>query len=163
MIYKNEFKDYFKSGLIYGLIMGIFIAISTMNMLIGVILGIFAGALFGFFIFIFSRSIEKKMIKKRQEISAERRIICDGAATFRGQGGWLFFTDSALEFYPHKFNSSTKFLLLPNNKLNSTVADKNKIIITAFGDKKFEIIVVKSTEWKKQIDGFFKAAEENTH
>ena len=161
MIIKNRFQDFFKSGIIYGSFMGLFVGLSTQSFLLGLIMGIFAGALFGFLLFISTINQSKKFIAKRNEISSQRRIICEGPANFKNRGGWLFFTEEALEFYPSKFYPSQRYLILPLTKLTSSMTTSNKLEITAFDNKKFLFVVANNKEWKRQIDGYFRFLAEN--
>ena len=110
MTYRNGIKEYFSTGILFGIPMGLFFGLVHLNLIVGLIGGIMSGALFAFLIFLFCKVMEKKFIKKHEEISRERKIICDGGATYEGLGGWLFFTENALEFYPHKINYSFDFM-----------------------------------------------------
>ena len=95
---------------------------------------------------------ENKFDKKRTEIARERKIICDGGATINGNGGWMFFTENGIEFYPHKINISTKEIVIPMNTIESVKTNKNQILVHANG-KTIAIVVSHNKEWKKQIEG----------
>ena len=156
MTYRNGIKEYFSTGILFGIPMGLFFGLVHLNLIVGLIGGIMSGALFAFLIFLFCKVMEKKFIKKHEEISRERKIICDGGATYEGLGGWLFFTENALEFYPHKINYSTKKLTIPLEKINSVSIKRNNIVIDAFEGKKFPIVVSHANEWKAQIEQVIK-------
>ena len=113
MTFKNGAKEYLLTGVLFGIPMCLLFSIYTLNIIIGLILGILSGLLFTFLIFLFSKFMENKFAKIRLEISKDRKVICDGAATMHGNGGWLFLTELGLEFYPHKINMSTKEIKIP--------------------------------------------------
>ena len=117
MTYKNGIKEYMLTGVIFGVPMGILFGLMHLSLLLGVITGFLCGFLFALLIFLFVKYQEKKFDKKRAEIAKERKIFCDGAATINGNGGWLFFTEKGLEFYPHKINTSTKEIVIPINTI----------------------------------------------
>lgn len=156
MIYRNGIKEYLSTGVLFGVPMGLFFGIEHFSLIVGLTGGIMSGTLFAFLIFLFCKIMEKKFDKKREEISRERKIICDGGATYEGLGGWLFFTENSLEFYPHKINYSTKQLTIPREKINSVSIKRNNIIIDAFEGKKFPIVVSHTNEWKTQIETVIK-------
>ena len=156
MIYRNGIKEYFSTGILFGIPMGLFYGLEYLNFIVGIIVGITSGSLFAFLIFLFCKVMEKNFTKKREEICRERKVICDGGATYEGIGGWLFFTENTLEFYPHKINYSTKQLTIPCEKINSVSIKRNNIIIDAFEEKKFSIVVSHTDEWKAQIEKVIK-------
>ena len=152
MIYRNGFKEYFISGIIFGIPMGLLGVLQYRSLFIGLLSGVLCGVLFALFIFIFIKITEKKFDKMRVEIASTRKIICDGGATVNGNGGWLFFTERGLEFYPHKINLSTKEVFLPFDALRSVSTKGNQIIIEDATGAKLVAVVSKNKEWKKQID-----------
>ncbi len=151
MVFKNGFKEYAVSGLIFGGLMGVMWTIMY-GIVVGLISGITAGATFAFFIFLFVKSQEKKFSKMREEISYQRRVICDGGATFSGNGGWMFLTDYGIEFYPHKVNFSQNKLFIPIAYIANVTAKYNKIGIDTVDGMHFDIVVSNSGGWKEQID-----------
>ncbi|MBE6595727.1 MAG: hypothetical protein E7644_08015 [Ruminococcaceae bacterium] len=152
MTYKNGIKEYTLTGVIFGVPMGILFGLIHLSLLLGIITGFLCGFLFTLLIFLFMKYQEKKFDKKRTEIAKERKIICDGAATINGNGGWLFFTENGIEFYPHKINISTEEIVIPMNTIESVTANKNQILVRASG-KTVEIVVSHNKGWKKQIEG----------
>ncbi len=152
MIYKNGFKEYALSGGIYGLLMGICFGIMHRSVITGVITGVLCGGLFAFFIFLFCSHQEKKFDKKREEISKERTIFCDGGATLNGVGGWLFFTTQGLEFYPHKVNFSRTEIIIPLQAIKGVKSIKNQIVVEGADNASFAIIVSHNKEWQTQIE-----------
>ncbi len=151
MTYKNGAKEYFLTGVLFGVPMGILFGFIYFDLLLGVLAGVFSGALYALLIFAFIKFQEKKYDKKRMELALERRIICDGAATIGGNGGWLFLTEYGLEFYPHKVNLSTQEIMIPISTVQSVGINKNQIIVCANGIT-FPILVTHSKEWKWQIE-----------
>ena len=151
MTYKNGIKEYALTGVMFGVPMGILFGLMHLSLLLGVITGFLCGFLFAFLIFLFVKYQEKKFDKKRTEIAKERKIICDGGATINGNGGWMFFTENGIEFYPHKINISTKEIVIPTNTIESVKTNKNQILVSANG-KTIAIVVSHNKEWKKQIE-----------
>ena len=108
MVYKNEVKDYvlicLGGGLVFGLLEGLIMS----NMITGLISGAFFGVAFLVFMVIFTNNLEKKSAQLRAEIAKVRKIICEGPANHKkganAIGGWLFLSEDAIEFYPHKMN-----------------------------------------------------------
>ena len=151
MTYKNGIKEYALSGAIFGALIGILFGVRYLDLLIGVICGVLSGLLFAVLIFAFIKYQEKKFDKKRIEIAKERVIICDGVATINGNGGWMFFTENGLEFYPHKINLSTKEIVISRDTIKKVITYKNKLIINP-GENPVTVIVSHSKEWKAQIE-----------
>ena len=151
MTYKNGIKEYSLSAALFGIPMGVIHGLGKASVIQGVIYGVICGVLFALFLFIFISITEKKFDKKREEIAKERKIICDGAATINGNGGWMFFTEYGIEFYPHKINFSTKEIIIPINTIESVKTHRNQIIVSADG-KAVAILVSHNSEWKEQID-----------
>ena len=152
MTYKNGIKEYALTGVMFGVPMGILFGLMHLSLLLGIITGFLCGFLFTLLIFLFIKYQEKKFDKKRTEIAKERKIICDGGATINGNGGWMFFTENGIEFYPHKINISTKEIVIPMNTIESVKTNKNQILVHANG-KTIAIVVSHNKEWKKQIEG----------
>ncbi|MBQ7379918.1 MAG: hypothetical protein IJW70_09630 [Clostridia bacterium] len=151
MIYRNGIKEYGLMGVLFGIPMGVMFGLRHLNLLIGIILGVLCGFLFAFLMFLFVKYQEKKFDKKREQIAKERRIICDGGATVNGNGGWMFFTEQGLEFYPHKINLSTKEIIIPMHTITSVKTYRNQILVSANGQV-VAVVVSYNKEWKKQID-----------
>ena len=142
MTYKNGIKEYALTGVMFGVPMGILFGLMHLSLLLGVITGFLCGFLFAFLIFLFVKYQEKKFDKKRTEIAKERKIICDGGATINGNGGWMFFTENGIEFYPHKINISTKEILTlnvlgdyPNNEASIIIKLANLDSINVVSEK----------------------------
>lgn len=151
MIFKNGFKEYALSGGIFGVFMGIYFGIIYRSIITGVITGALCGVLFGLFIFLFCRHQEKKFDIKRDEISKERKIFCDGGATLNGVGGWLFFTTQGLEFYPHKINFTQKVVIIPFCEVKLLSSATNCITIKNSNNDVFIYRVSHRKEWTEVI------------
>lgn len=151
MTYKNGIKEYTISTLLFGGPMGFLYGIMNQSALIGVISGIFCGCFFTLLIFGFVKIQEKKYDKKRFEIAKERKIVCDGGANVQGNGGWMFFTEYGLEFYPHKINISQKGLMIPISVIKSVKTNKNQLIVDTIENSTFAIVVSHNKEWVEQI------------
>ncbi len=152
MIYRNGIKEYGLMGVLFGIPMGAMFGLKYLSLLTGIISGVLCGFLFAFLMFLFVKYQEKKFDKKREQIAKERKIICDGGATLNGNGGWMFFTEQGLEFYPHKINLSTKEIMIPMQSIASVKTYRNQILVSTNGQV-VTIVVSHNKEWKKQIDG----------
>ncbi len=151
MIYRNGIKEYGLMGVLFGIPMGAMFGLKYLSLLTGIISGVLCGFLFAFLMFLFVKYQEKKFDKKREQIAKERKIICDGGATVNGNGGWMFFTEQGLEFYPHKINLSTKEIMIPMQSIASVKTYRNQILVSA-NNQVVGIVVSHNKEWKKQID-----------
>ncbi len=156
MIYKNGIKEYTMSTLLFGCPMGFMFGFMHQSILLGIVCGFFSGFLFTLLIFLFVKMHEKIYNKKRFEIAAERKIICDGSATYQGNGGWMFFTEYGLEFYPHKINVSQEDLKIPINSIKSVKKSKNQLIVYTIESMTFAIVVAHNKEWAEQIKKYIK-------
>ena len=150
MTYKNGAKTYVLMAVLYGVPMGLFFGIVTLNVIAGIITGVVCGVLFSVLMLAFSKGMEKKYDKMRAELSAERRIVCDGAATIMGNGGWIFLSEYGLEFYPHKVNFSRKEIMLPINQIKDIQVKANRLTVSVPGDT-VTVTVVNAPAWKKHI------------
>jgi len=152
MVYKNGIKEYSLTTVLFGVPMGIVYGILTASFLVGLVSGILSGSLFSLLLFLFVKLQEKKFSKKRIEIARERKIVCDGAATINGNGGWMFLTEKGIEFYPHKINFSTKEIILPINMIAGANTHRNQIVIRIIDNSTIAVLVSHNKEWKKQIE-----------
>ncbi len=152
MTFRNGTKEYLSMLFIYGSIMGLLYGLMDQSLVKGIVLGLINGSLFTGATYVSCRYQEKKFDDKREEIVRQRNIICDGRATWQGNGGWLFFTDFGLEFYPHKINVSRNKLTIPANTIKSVIAKKNQIVVDTADNSTFVIVVSHNKEWKKQIE-----------
>ncbi len=156
MTFRNGAKEYLLTGSVFGVPMGLLFGLRSWSVPVGIIGGILSGFLFAFFVFLFSKLMEKKFAKTRKEISSSRRVICDGVATFKGNGGWLFLTEEGLEFYPHKINFSTNEVRIPMKSIFSVSTQKNLLVLGTSNEPKLEILVSGNKEWKEQIENAVK-------
>ena len=104
MVYDNDFKNFLLAGVIFAFPMGILYSAMMQNIIFGILLGTFAGCMFAFLLWIVLKKVQKSSAKLRQKINPVYKIICEGPATWNGNGGWLFVTEATVEFYPHKVN-----------------------------------------------------------
>ena len=137
--------------LLFGGPMGLLFGLLHQSISLGVISGVFFGCIFTLLIFSFVRIQENKYGKKRFDIAKERKIVCDGAATIQGNGGWMFFTEYGLEFYPHKINISQKELKIPINAIKSVKTNKNQLVVDTIENLTIAIVVSHNKEWVEQI------------
>ena len=151
MIYKNGIKEYSLTGILFAIPMGVLYGLMYLDVLVGVIGGLTSGLVFALLIFLFVKVQEKKFDKMREEIARERRIVCDGGATVKGNGGWMFLTEHGIEFYPHKINFSRRELIIPIDSIESVKTNRNRIVLCASGQS-LAIVVAHKNEWKAQIE-----------
>ena len=155
MVLKNTKWNFVLMGLIYGGTMGLVFATQNSNYTLGLTMGGVAGFVFGFIMYLVNARLEKKAQVLFQQVGCMRKVFCQGAATWRmnplnGVAGWMFLTEAALEFYPHKANIGGKNVpILLSDILSTEVRGNNLIVKTAAKNYSFQ--VVKAQEWKKQI------------
>ena len=155
MVYKNGFKEYLGTfvycTVVYGVLMGLF----NNNMTSGIISGVVFGAIFTLFLAFFAKSTEKKSAKIRAEIAEDRDIICEGPATYQkgaAAGGWLFLSDCALEFFPHKMNIGGTSVLINLGNITKVATGFNRIKIYTEGGNVYSFTVNKAKLWMKAIN-----------
>ena len=150
MTYRNGPKEFFTVAAVFGIPMTLLFII-RFSPVLGLIAGILAGLLFSGIMFLTTLAIEKKFSKMRSEIAADRRIICDGAATWQGLGGWMFLTEAGLEFYPHKLNHSQQSFAIPTKELVSVSVKRNALTVDLQNGASVAVVVSHAKEWMKQI------------
>jgi hypothetical protein len=155
MIYKNGIREWALlccvCGLVYGVLMGVFWG----NITIGIIAGILFGVLFTVGMAIFSKHLEKKSEHLRAEISKVRKIICEGPANHKkgvnAIGGWLFLSEDAIEFYPHKMNIGGQNISILIDDISNVETKSNQIKIHTKTNETFTFVVNKAKLWKQSI------------
>ncbi len=155
MTYRNGLKEYAMTTLVYGGLIGVLFAI-IYGVIEGIIAGVVAGILFTLFIFIFVKLMESKYKKMRAEMAKTKEVICDGGATVDGNGGWMFFTETGLEFYPHKINLSTDQRIILISDIVAVNTKFNRIIVSTVHGEQIKIIVANANGWKSHIDRYIK-------
>lgn len=152
MVYKNGFKDYLITGIVFTILYTILTSYTGLKT--AIISALPAGSLFTIAITIFSIFMEKKSEHLRNEISKVRNIICEGPANYKNGlaiGGWLFLSEDALEFYPHKVNlGGSCVAILIDDIVN--VDTKGKQLIIQSKNELFKFVVNKSKLWKNSIN-----------
>ncbi len=155
MIYKNGIKEWALMccgcGLVYGVLMGLF----SGNITTGIISGILFGVFLTVFMAIFSKHLEKKSEHLRAEISKVRKIICEGPANHKkgvnAIGGWLFLSEDAIEFYPHKMNIGGQNIPILIDDISNVETKLNRIKIHTKTNETFTFVVTKAKLWKQSI------------
>ena len=152
MIYKTSWKEYLIRGVIVGGILCIICSIWR-----GVIFGgivMLSGVLSFFVVMMFCSKLEKRVESIRVEISKLRNIVCEGPANLKNGinsvGGWLFLSEDALEFYPHKMNIGGDDTAILLDDIVNVETKVNQIIIQT-KNKTFKFVVSRSNLWKKSI------------
>ena len=156
MVYRNGFKEYAiicgAGGGTYGLIMGLFFG----DLMLGLMCGVLFGVLFTLFLWIFSNHVEKKSQYIRSEIAKTTHIICEGPANHqRGAnaiGGWLFLTDYALDFFPHKVNIGGRSIPIYIDDIAGVEVKSNKLIIHTKAYETYISVVNKANLWRQSLE-----------
>ena len=155
MVLKNTMGNFVLMGLIYGGVMALVYGSQSGNYTAGLITGGMAGLLFSLVMYAVNARTEKKAKVRYQQVACMRKVYCQGVATLRsssinGVAGWMFLTESALEFYANKVNLVGKNVpILLESILSVEVRGNNLVVKTAEKTQSFQ--VVKAQEWKKQI------------
>lgn len=157
MVYRNGWKEFFNTAIGFGLPMSLFFIIKY-GFALGLAGGVLSGLLFGAVMTIIVRVTEKKFAKMRAEIAADRRVICDGGATWQGLGGWMFLTEAGLEFYPHKFNHGKQNFAIPTEELVSVRVKRNIVTVALTNGSEVSAVVSHAKEWEAQIKAVIPAA-----
>ena len=150
MVYRNGWKEFFITAIGFGAPMSLFFIIQY-GFALGLFGGVLAGILFGGAMTLVTRGTEKKFAKMRAEIAADRRVICDGGATWQGLGGWMFLTEAGLEFYPHKFNHGKQNFAIPTEELVSVTVKRNIVSVALQNGGEVAVVVSHAKEWEAQI------------
>lgn len=151
MIYRNGWREFFIMFFGFGAPMSVYFVLQY-GWIAGLAGGLAAGLMFAGIMMLVTRITEGKFKKMRAEIAAERTVICEGGATWQGIGGWMFFTESGLEFYPHRFNHARKEFAIPLSELAEVRLRRNLLVIVLKDGNGLEVVVSKNKAWKEQID-----------
>ena len=150
MVYRNGWREFAITAVSFGLPMSLFFIIQH-GFALGLVGGVAAGLLFGGAMTLVTHGTEKKFSKMRAEIAADRRVICDGAATWQGLGGWMFLTEAGLEFYPHKFNHGKQNFAIPTEELASVHVKRNIVTVSLRNGGEVAVVVAHSKAWATMI------------
>lgn len=156
MVYKNGFKDYLILGVIFGVLFGLFMGLSEKNVIMGIILGVVCGFLFALGISLFMKRSEKKSKILRTEISKVRKIICEGPANHKkganAISGWLFLSEDAIEFYPHKINFGGQNIPIRLDDVMKVETKSNYLKIYTKTNDLYTFVVNKAKLWEYSIN-----------
>ena len=155
MVYKNGIKEWAIMCCGYGLVFGVLMGLFWGDMTTGIITGVLSGVLFTVCMAIFSKHIEKKAEHLRAEISKARKIICEGPANHKkgvnAIGGWLFLSEDAIEFYPHKMNIGGQNIPILLDDISDVETKLNQLKIHTKTNETFIFVVNKANLWKQSI------------
>lgn len=149
-------------GLVYGIIMGLFWGNMTMGIMAGVLFGVLFTVCMAILLKLIekifeplSAEIEKKSEHLRAEISKVRKIICEGPAYHKkgvnSIGGWLFLSEDAIEFYPHKMNIGNQNIPILLDDISDVETKLNQLKIHTKTNETFIFVVNKANLWKQSI------------
>ena len=129
MVYKTQIKGYVIIGIVSGGTFGLVMGILRQNLIAGFSGGIIFGLLYSLYIAFASKRQAKKFDTKREEIKRSKKLYSDGPATFANNGGWLFLTEDALEFYPQKLTATKQPLCISLTEIQTASIEKGKLIV----------------------------------
>lgn len=152
MVYKHGIKEYIFIAAVYGTCLGLVQGLWRQSVFAGLFIGVMSGVVFSLCMLLFNKIYQRKYDNKRNEISAEREIICDGVAEVNRVGGWLYLTANTLEFYRYKNKETQQYLMLPLNIIKEVETKTiNKLLIRTTLGHEVAIKVLKNKQWKDQI------------
>lgn len=164
MTYKNGARECLKFGMLSGLIMAAFLTFISQNPIFGVLVGFVWCVFYTFLMLIMIKLMEKNFSEVRAQMAKEKKIICDGSATVKGKGSWMFLSDAEILFCFHKSNHSNNKITISLIDIKSVATQKNKLIITLRTQTSVVAIVCRSKEWKRQIEEAIKRKiQKNDH
>ena len=163
MVLKNSMGTFVLMGLFYGGAMALVFGSQNGDYITGAITGGIAGLIFAVVMYVVNANAEKKAKVLYQQVGCMRKVYCQGVATLRtnpinGIAGWMFLTESALEFYASKANLGGKNVPIMLETILSVEAKGNTIVVNT-ADKSQTFQVVKAQEWKKQIENLKEATK----
>ncbi len=136
-------------GVLFGVPMAL-VFIFMFGTSVGLIAGIFCGVLFGGAMYFVSGGIDRKFAETTQAIAAQRKIIVYGPATESGNGGMLYVTEEAVEFYPHAVNIKTAANVISKKDVIMVKAEGNGKLIVQNAQKRFCFVVNSATVWESE-------------
>lgn len=156
MVYKSGFKNCLMTVIIFGVLYGLFMGLFAKNVIMGIVLGVVCGFFFALGLSIFSKRIEKKSKNLRMEISKVRKIICEGPANQKkganAIGGWLFLSEDAIEFYPHKMNFGGQNIPILLDDVMKIETKSNYLKIYTKTNDLYTFVVNKAKLWESSIN-----------
>ena len=161
MIIKMGKKSIIKTGCVGGALYALgFIllyAIMGLPLISAIIGGCLSGIIFGvivvFCVSFGSKFIEKKTTNLRNEISRDRKIICEGSTTnktVKNVNGWLVLSEAAIEFYPVSSRGKTEGTAILLDDIIDTSTKKDLLIIKS-NSKEFIFKVYNACLWEEMI------------
>ena len=83
------------------------------------------------------------------------KIYTDGATSGNGKvnaiGGWLFLSEDAIEFYPHKMNIGGQNIPILLDDISDVETKLNQVKIHTKTNETFIFVVNKANLWKQSI------------
>lgn len=161
MIIRMGKKDVIKigcfSGVLFGFAFILLFAIMGQPLIPAIIRGCLSGIIYGvlwaFGVSLWSKFIEKKTINLRNEISKDRKVICEGATinkTVKNVNGWLVLSEAAVEFYPVSTGGGMEATAILLDDIIGTSTKKNLLIIKS-NSKVFIFQVYNACLWEEMI------------
>ena len=151
MVFKTKGITFVFSGIFFGLAMMLVDIAQSKPIETSLVRGVVSGVLFGFFMWVVSFFVEKNSKKLRDKIQLAYPIVCEGAATYAGNGGWLFLTSTTFEFYPHKVNLNTKAFAFWTTDIANVETSFNSITVHTYTSGKLKFVVAQPKDWAKMI------------
>ncbi len=100
--------------------------------------------------------LKSKIVSLRNEILNERKIVYEGAFSYKRRLGFLFLTNNALEFYfDKKSKNSSNFYILLEDIVSVSVSGDwfyGKKLNIKTSCEEMSIIADKADQWQEQIN-----------
>lgn len=119
----------------------------------GVVFGVFCGATSIITLVQIVKLCEKRTEKLRQEISKDRKIICEGPATDKtdkSAGGWMFLSEAAVEFYPYNTDGKCESMAILLDDITGMKSKGNRLIINT-KSREYSFTVYNAHLWEEMI------------
>ena len=96
---------------------------------------------------LFCSVVEKTTVKTaRKALASQGKICFEGAANHKGNGGWLFVTNNAIEYRAHKLNFDTKGITLAYADVISIKKAKRKLLVQT-NNGTYDFVVENLDKW----------------
>lgn len=153
----NDFlRIFWQTGLPFGLMIGLFYAFQY-DWKEGLAAGAFGGVFFGLLMAAFMH-FQSRKFRQNRPLSPDEKLIHEGAANHRGNGGWIYLTDSRLHYVSHKLNFKAGEMSIPLDEIilpekgRSFGVIPNQLILNLRNGKTEKFVVQNVQGWIDQIN-----------
>lgn len=156
--YLKLFTSSLLGGVIFGLLMALYcLALRVeigMVLLMFVVLGLGFALLFFALMALLCCLLEKTTIKNiRKKIVLQEKIYFEGAASLKGNGGWLFVTQNGVEHRAHKMNVNSKPTSISHDEIVS-IQRKGKQLVFHTDRAVYAFTVTNVKRWLELLGDF---------